>query len=61
MNITVNLDRGETRTPWDVARAILEGIEPGAGGHCLEHDPPSRGRQGWAHHRLNVRITVYDA
>lgn len=59
MNITVNIDRGEQRTAWSVAAAILEGFETGASGHCLavEHGPG--GSIGYHHVRLNIRITVY--
>lgn len=63
MNVTINLDRGDTRSThaelWPLARAILEAIEPGAGAHCIEHWKGSGGRIGWTHHRLGVDISVY--
>lgn len=58
MNITVNLDRGNDIDPFRVVRAILEGIEPGAGGHCLRRIE-GQGCVEYEHHRLNVRIAVY--
>ena len=59
MNITVNIDRGEDRTAWSVAAAILEAFETGASSHAIEAWQGTGGREGFIHHRLNIEITVY--
>lgn len=55
-------------SPWQVTRALLEAIEPGAGDHCLrtrypdDVDEEARplGVYVWHHVRLDVCIVIDD-
>ncbi len=55
--IIINLPE-DGPTVWDVTRAVLEAIEPGASRHCLSHDYMDvLDIGGWTHHRLGVSVS----
>lgn len=59
MKVYVDMrDAPPPATPWTVARAILEAIEPGAGGHCLAHTE-ELGHHEWHHSRLGITIDIH--
>lgn len=44
---------------WPITRAILEAIEPGAGGHCVAHTCTPEGVHSTRHYRLGVTVEVH--
>jgi len=46
---------------WPITRAILEAIEPGAGGHCVARIHTEAGGLVTQHHRLGVTIEIVPA
>lgn len=43
---------------WPITRAILDAIEPGAGGHCVAHTETD-GVHSTRHYRLGVTVEVH--
>ena len=56
MRIVIELPDDAPVTFWAIARGVLNAVEDGAAGHCLE-----RLDDGYAHHRLGVSIREVDA
>jgi hypothetical protein len=52
---TVSVPEGVDPGEWKFVRALLDTVEPGAGGHCLEITPGTNATRH-AHHRLGVEV-----
>ena len=66
MIVTVQLEEHDTldaptMDTWPLTRAILEAIEPGAGGHCVARHYSSDGGTTTRHFRLGVTIEIVPA
>lgn len=65
MIVTVQLEEHDVLAAggdtWPITRAILEAIEPGAGGHCVARIHTEAGGLVTQHHRLGVTIEIVPA